>query len=503
MQNRKKIFVNAVFIDFLGTPLTMIIGIVVTPLYFKFINNEAFGYWNTVNELMTLLTLINGGIGFYIIQTITKGIDTDKKRLKSELSSLATVQFVMLIIMFLISLIFFFILPSFRVLEYNKEVYRYVYILMILNLIINSSFSFLSYIEQGFNNVVRINLFNLIQKLIFQLLPLLLFNYGFGLLALPISHLTANLFLMFCILFFTINFLIRNISLIDISIKKIKEIFLFCIHTFIGGTSYYVLNFTDCIIIANFLGNKYVTIYILTMKLGNFLRFIVARILSLSFPVVSKLMNEGNYYRIQELTLKFFRFGLRIGLITSALIFFLNQVFVIQWVGEDKYGGLLLSIFSAFICLRESIFPVFSNIIFATKEIKVINFIFLIEAIINLSLSFYLIKIMGIAGVALATLLSFSILSIVYSIFKVKKIINLELKSLLFSLFKVVFLSLPSILCIWYGSILILNQFSWILFIMLLFICAFVNVIFFEGKLIFKYKKHKFKNLISLIIDNA
>ena len=104
------------------------------------------------------------------------------------------------------------------------------------------------------------------------------------------------------------------------------------------------------------------------MKISLILRFIIARILSATFPSFTKILSYNNFTRIIDLSRKFFRFALRGGIFFSFLILFLNKIFIYNWIGYENYGGDNLTLIAALICLRESIFPVFSNTIFATKK---------------------------------------------------------------------------------------------------------------------------------------
>ncbi len=83
----------------------------------------------------------------------------------------------------------------------------------------------------------------------------------------------------------------------------------------------------------------------------------------------------------------------------------MNQIFVSNWVGIDKFGGLAISIISALICFRESLIP-FTNIIYTTEDVKYFNIIVFIESIMNVFLSIILISKYEIIGVAFATLIT-------------------------------------------------------------------------------------------------
>ena len=73
---------------------------------------------------------------------------------------------------------------------------------------------------------------------------------------------------------------------------------------FINGISYYILNFTDTLIIANYLSPHYVTIYVLTIKTSQILKFITPKLLSSTFPIY-QLIYEENFSRLNELLLSF------------------------------------------------------------------------------------------------------------------------------------------------------------------------------------------------------
>ena len=68
MSSRKRSFLEGFFVDILGTPLIMITGIIITPIYFNYINSDQYGIWTSALDFITLLTLINAGINIQIIQ---------------------------------------------------------------------------------------------------------------------------------------------------------------------------------------------------------------------------------------------------------------------------------------------------------------------------------------------------------------------------------------------------------------------------------------------------
>lgn len=503
MSSRKKRFFGAVSIDALSTPVTIILGMLVTPAYFIFLSNEEFGFWTTNLEFFNLLMMLNAGIGFYLVQTISGEKTRSHEETKQILSSLAVFQLIVLMIMSLLALSLFWLMPSFKDLKDQNSIAGIVYFLMAINLIISSICQFHAGVISGQNKVVHANAFTLSRKLITQTFPLGFLFIGFGLIAFPAAYLTANIAILLISIVLTFGYLKNRLSIKNFRLFELKKITVFSFRSFLGSAGFYVLNFTDNIVIANYLTNTHVTIYALTMKLGNLLKFIPSRIYSVSYPVIAQLINEKSYDRLHDLTLKFFRFGLRFGLTAFSGIFLINEVFVNHWVGSDKFGGVYLSLFSGIICLRESIFHYFSNIIYSTKSIKWLNYILFVEAIFNLTLSLILVNIWGINGVALATVLSTSVVSLSYGIFKASNIIKLSLWRYLPSVLSVTIRLLPTLAVLVYAHFYLSSNFSWLAFFIFAAAVGLVNIICFEGIVILKNRNLPMKELISKIIESA
>ena len=50
---RKKKFIEGVIVESIGTPISLLIGLIVVPYYFKFLTLDEFGYWLTLFEIIS------------------------------------------------------------------------------------------------------------------------------------------------------------------------------------------------------------------------------------------------------------------------------------------------------------------------------------------------------------------------------------------------------------------------------------------------------------------
>jgi len=115
-----------------------------------------------------------------------------------------------------------------------------------------------------------------------------------------------------------------------------------------------------------------------------------------------------------------------------------------------------------------------------------------------------MVNIFGITGVALATLISFSFFSLIYSIHKSSKIIKIKMSLYFKDLVKIIILSFPSYVVIYFSTNILVYNFSWFNIINALILACITNIIFFEGIIIFKIKKiDNIKNIINFIIKHS
>ncbi len=170
------------------------------------------------------------------------------------------------------------------------------------------------------------------------------------------------------------------------------------------------------------------------------------------------------------------------------------------WVGNDKYGGWTLTLFAALICLKESIYPVFTNIIYATKDIKIINIILFLETILNIILSIALIGKFGINGVALSTVISNCIISFFYAIWKASSLIKLEIYQYLIPTITVLLKSLPSLALLSVLYFYLNIESTWMKMVISIAFSFLINILMFEVVLIFKYRNLTLKDIINKIV---
>ena len=224
MVSRKKSFLEGVFVDLLGTPVTMITGIIITPVYFKYINSNQYGIWTSALDYITLLTLMNAGINIQIIQNLSS---FKKNKSEVNLSSILLYQILIILIGTLLSIIGLYYFPIFNQINESENSRLLLIISLNLILITGSLNGWFNSVIQGQNRVGLSNLINYLSKLSYQLFPVLLMLYGFKLSSFSTAYFLQIFYFNYilCILHKFILEIFKKFTINFESLKKISFFF--------------------------------------------------------------------------------------------------------------------------------------------------------------------------------------------------------------------------------------------------------------------------------------
>ena len=482
-------------------PITLLLSFVMVPIYLSYISVDQYGYWMTCLEMANFAGLFWSSFELYLIQNVSANLNDEELQKKTLSNAAATVSSWVVITLGLTAftmLLFPSYLEKIRFAEFSG-----LLSLVLIWLVLKSHRHLLSCFMMGQNRMFLANLYYLITLCGFQVFPWLYLKAGFGLLAFGYGYLTSFALVLVLELFSVGPLFFKGLSLRHLSQASLKEAAVFSIQTFTSKLSRHLYGYINILLIAWGLGTVQVVIYSLTLKLTNFAKFIVPRVVAVGYPSFSRLLAEGNQERMAVVLLKLFRFSLRFGLLFSLVILALNQIFITHWLGADKFAGVYFTMLAALFCLKESVVSVFYQTVFATKEIKRANQIIIAESLVNVALVLIFMRIWGITGVLLATLLATGFASPLYLVFKSLKLTSAQVSQLVGSISIVLIKSLPSYGLLYFAQGKLAADFSWINLFLWLALVGFMNLAFFEGLLVWKLKGLKPKEMIKEIIEQS
>ncbi len=501
MQNkqpsRKKAFITQAVGGYILTIISIVKGLLLLPLYFQYISYDMYGYWITIGSIVSLISVINFGIGTMVMQRISKAYA------KKDFQEIGNYFMSSLFVYIFISVIFLslgFILSLWleNILHISAEELKDLKVAFYIALF-TMMISFFSNAFRGFAGALLKPLFGIkvmITSNLFGIfLVIFLLNNNFGLLSLPISLLVTELLIVIlCGIYVLVLYKNFNIKS-KIKLIILKEYFTFSPHLFGLVIGNKLLENSHPIIITTFLGSEVTTAYDVTRKVIDIiLRALHVLNASLLAPF-SHLVGEGDKTHIQQTTIKIIRISFLMVILGYSVYISTNYMFVSLWLGKDVtldqniilFIGLSAFIFSINRLLRSLLFG-FNEIKFATNSV-------LKEGLVYLLLSYILINIYGVIAIPISMLLASS-----YFLWKlwmkISENINITVKKMIIIKNFIMLLTIFILLCI---SDLITIDNSWLLFITkvctITFLIVIIEILFYFDyiKQEISYKGAKFE----------
>ena len=112
---RKTIFFKGAIIEAVGNPVSLIIGFIVIPYYFDFLNSSEFGTWLTIFEIISFFGLFYAGTDILIIQVISKNFKSNLSNIRTQISNIFFLQLAIFIFITFFQLLTYFHLSFFGI----------------------------------------------------------------------------------------------------------------------------------------------------------------------------------------------------------------------------------------------------------------------------------------------------------------------------------------------------------------------------------------------------
>lgn len=181
--------------------------------------------------------------------------------------------------------------------------------------------------------------------------------------------------------------------------------------TWMGGFGWSMIAASDSIIIISVISPEKVVVYACTIKLGEILMQLAWQLSDSGLVGLAHLYGEGHMQRVREVVLSMLRIKL---IATGGVVFIMlafNAALVSLWVGADKFGGFTLnSLVAASVIGLSLTHGLFAPAATLGNRFQ-IGLLTLMQGLLNIALAIPLGYLIGLPGVALASLCSSLFLS--------------------------------------------------------------------------------------------
>ena len=400
--------------------LAIIQGVVLVPLYLRYIGGIQYGQWLALGSIVAMLGLID--LGVTSLATQRTAFFHGRSDMKSVGSLIGTIILFDLIIAACILVGGFaasFWLPQYvgaageqaRILQLALQ---FATIDVALMLLANMSGALLFGIQKPAAHMGGMLIATAVS---IALTVIFLFqNWGIlaiacGSLARPVIALTINIFALVC------NFRpVLNRSKLKFDPAITKSFFWSALWLGPSKIAEAMTSQLDNLVVIKILSPLDVTILNLTRKAAEMAIQVVSRISASLMSGLAHLKGSGDEVKIRStIGVLFLVSGYAAsGILCEVLI--LNEAFVSLWVNSSMYAGagvtLLLCIYGILKMLRLTTY----NVVFAHGDVRTTSLSSMLEAVIQLVLGILFCKFWGIAGVVAASIIAVTVGGLIQSL---------------------------------------------------------------------------------------
>jgi len=254
---------------------------------------------------------------------------------------------------------------------------------------------------------------------------------GFGIFYAALGILIANIFSFFIM----IIFIISNIGFKIPKFKNMREYLSFGLPTIPANLSSWIVDSSDRYVIGILLGSAFVGYYSPGYTLGNILVMVLAPFSILLPSVLPRYYEDNNTEKVRIFLKYSIKYFLLISIPSAFGLSILSKpILLILTTPAIALNGYLVTPFVATSAVLFGFYAIAGNILILEKRTKIMGSIWLIAAVLNLSLNIIFVPYFGILGAAAITLIAYLaafILTILYSskFFKFDFDLNFIIKS--------------------------------------------------------------------------
>lgn len=406
---RTKNSIKNVIAAMLSNIITIVIGLIAQAVFIKILGIEYLGLNGLFTNIISMLGIVELGLGNAIIFNLYKPLaSNDTETIKSLMKFYKKSYILIASVVLIIGLVIIPFLPLLiEKVTVNINIVG-IYLLFLIDIVCSYLLSYKRSIFYADQKNYYVNIIHIGYTILLNLSQLVILfftkNYYLYLAIKIIIRLIENLIITTLANKKYPYLLERNIKKID---KKIeKDIFTKVKALFFHKIGGFIVLGTDNILISKYLGLAVVGLYSNYYMIINAVQTLFSQALVALTPSVGNLLAKENKNKTFEVFKKIRFMNFWIATFTSVCILNMMQQFITIWIGEKYLLAdvvLIVLVFNFFQKMMRNTYQTFKEAAGIYYEDR---FVPLFESIINIVASIILVKIIGLPGIFLGTIIS-------------------------------------------------------------------------------------------------
>ncbi|GAB6137384.1 lipopolysaccharide biosynthesis protein [Halanaerobaculum tunisiense] len=450
-----------VILSYINLAVKMLTGFFLLPFIVSSLGNSDYGLMRLVYSLTGYIGILDLGLGNAVTRfTALYNTKEKKKKINTVVTYSLLIYSGVAVLGFLVGLIVYFNFGSyFNLAASEVDVGKKIFMIGLINSLLQLPAMTFSAVIKGFNKYDYFYGTRVAKSILRAILIVILFKMGFGILTLFIIDFTTSQLLNLSWFVFNIKKLGLKFSLDKLDPEFKNEFGTYSFYVFLGIVTDQIYWKTDNILLGIFTSTEKIAVYSISQQIIRYYKTIASSFTGAFLP---KLTNMVSDYKSKDKILSFFkkasRYQFLIVIIILINFIFLGKEFIILWVGKNFIEAYK---YTLIIMIPLSI-PLFQTtgfkILYAKNKHKTRSIVYLINAIVNIFISIYLIDLIGVIGAAFGTAIAMILGNVLFMNYYYKKELGLKIYSFFKeTCFKTLLLIIPTIIILWISNIFISN----------------------------------------------
>lgn len=400
-----------VFFSYLGQLWSKVINLVLLPIIVVGLGNTSYGLYTFVIVLIGYYALLDLGISSAVIKYVSEyNAKGEYKEINRLVSTSLQAHFTLgtvgcLLIIFLAR----FVIKAVNIPPELEQTGRTVLYICAVQFLVNITGSVFSGILSGLQKIGTLNKISILLSTVTVSSIAILAKLGYGLVPIVLLNFFYNLLAVFGTAYFAkraIPGLKLHLKSLDVS--YLKNIVSFGIWTFVIQAGTLIHFTTDRILIGLFSPITYLTYYVVAVKLAEIIRTVPMPVVGVLFPAVSDLKAKGEESAIREIFFRGTKYVISLSIPISIVLFLFSGEILGFWMGPKfaESSSFVLMLFALGYFLNTITF-INTSVLFGLGLHRLMAIYCIFSSSINLGLDILLIPRLGISGAATASLVAF------------------------------------------------------------------------------------------------
>ena len=399
--------------NWIGIPITLAYGLIITPIIVRALDTELYGVWSFLNGLLVYSDLLYVGLGSSLIKYVAQHRANDDQAGINRLFSVVigiygVIGIVCCAVMIAISgfVPYLFAQPLSADAARAASATCLLLGVQLFFVFIGSAFSGLLSGHDRFDVANFISIGTVLMR--FVATPIVVRTGDDPLFRLAL--LTASVAAIQAVMLAAATYRLvpqLSVRLVRWRIDELRMLYGFGVPSFVITVAARIISFSDTTIIGMMLGASAVAIYALPVQLMEYARAPVAGFTRVLLPGLTNLTTRGDLASFRQAYLSATRIATCLTAWLVAIALAVGPSFLNRWVG-NAFGGPVqwVLIFLAIAAFAQAVSTHAPLSFYQAKHLVAFPAkILMLEALLNLALSIWLAPRLGITGVALATAL--------------------------------------------------------------------------------------------------